>query len=292
MRHSQKPQAPGLPNSNAQAQSRKRIAARVIPWGGASGAPGPVPLAIVNKNAGAWVQQAPASDIINGNPLVREDNKPDGRKGREAAQTSRAPLHIPPGPFCVAKGNHSANDTRRQVCRYESILKGGDNMILPRLHYPTLLSVWSQLERQGVTYGYGVKAPRLDCEPKEIHSIDCSGLIRYVVYQSSVGRLVLPDGSQAQREYMEQSGAHKLARYEDVSFAVPGRVFLCFIKPWEKGCGAVGHTWIVTKWPQQSSPWTIESHGGAGCTSRPAFYPVLLHEAFSAFELPTFGPQG
>jgi len=159
-----------------------------------------------------------------------------------------------------------------------------------------LETVFSRLERGGVSYGYGVKAPSLSVDTSEIvqqGSIDCSGFSRYALYKASGGKLIIPDGSQMQREYFESSGLHQLGQYADVTQADPSRLFICFIKPGEHGCGDVGHVWLVRRanspdgnWKQEV-PHTLESHGGGGCTSRPWNYRTLLREWWNGFELPT-----
>lgn len=149
-----------------------------------------------------------------------------------------------------------------------------------------LETVFDRLQIRGVSYGLGAKAPSLDCDTSEIDRIDCSGWSRYGIAKATNQKLIIPDGSQNQREWCENSGLHRLGKYADVTYATPRRLFICFIKPDTNGCGPVGHVWFVSQLDGDSVPDTMESHGGVGINSRPWNTRVLKREAYSAFELP------
>jgi hypothetical protein len=172
---------------------------------------------------------------------------------------------------------------------------------LARLH-----ALFRGLEQQKVRYLLGGKAevgagnPRahqgLWSAPAAIDALDCSGAVRYLLFQASGGALLLPDGSQMQRAWCEehaQSGAlHQLAHYSDANrYGTARRLFLAFIVPHCHGCGPVGHVWLVARPDENAAAVTRESHGGVGIGSRRWDSPTLLHQVYSCYELPTL-PAG
>lgn len=155
------------------------------------------------------------------------------------------------------------------------------------VHIGLLNTIFNNEVNQGVDYEMGAKAPSLGVPTTSIHRIDCSGEVRYLDYRASDGKLILPDGSAIQHDWCEaqhQAGKlYKLTHYADVQYAKndASRLFICFIAPGAEGRGSAGHVWLV--WMGQ----TLESHGGAGCDSRPWNTPVLLNHCCAAYELPT-----
>ncbi len=151
----------------------------------------------------------------------------------------------------------------------------------------SLALVWARfdsLQRRGVPYGYGAKAPGLSCLPSAISTIDCSGAFRYLMYQGSKGQLITPDGSQMQREWAEKN-LREVPYGNAARYMTNRRLFVAFIKPFRNGCGNVGHVWLLAQ--RGGVAATIESHGGGGIDSRRWNYPVLAREVYSCFELPT-----
>ena len=166
----------------------------------------------------------------------------------------------------------------------------------------TLESDFAQLERLGARYNYGGKAMignRLakgselsGITPSMIiqsGSVDCSGYSRWALTRATKGKLIIPDGSQNQREWAEQN--LRKVNYRDAAFYMnPARLFIAFIKPNTNGCGAVGHVFFLSHFDDGNNgtmAGTLECHGGGGCTSRPWNYPTLLKEVYNCFELPT-----
>lgn len=147
---------------------------------------------------------------------------------------------------------------------------------------------FAQLERNGVTYGYGKKAPTLTCEPDKIHSIDCSGYSRWALARATAQKLIIPDGSQNQREWAERN--LREVKYADAArYMTQSRLFIAFIKPFTNGCGAVGHVWFLSHYNDgnnATTTGTLESHGGAGINSRNWNYRTLIREVYNCFELP------
>lgn len=139
-----------------------------------------------------------------------------------------------------------------------------------------------------VGYVLGAKAPSLDCDITKIKNIDCSGYVRLALYRATKGQMVLTDGSQNQREQMEQSGAHQVAKYSDIGqYCTESRLFVCFIKPFTNGCGSTGHIWLVHRPAMAKPPRTLESHYHTGINSRLWNYATLKKQFYSGFELPT-----
>lgn len=160
----------------------------------------------------------------------------------------------------------------------------------------SLLNLWSFFVSLGrVFYGLGSKAPekpffqnptaKLDTLTK----IDCSGFVRLAIYRATGGAWKIPDGSQNQRAYFEQlakEGKVREVNYWDAAHYInPHRLFICFIKPFENGCGSVGHVWLLVQ--KDGRPVTLESHGGYGVHSRPWDTEVLQHQVYSVYEVPT-----
>jgi hypothetical protein len=151
-----------------------------------------------------------------------------------------------------------------------------------------LESEFAQLERQGVRYHLGAKASWKSL-PSQITALDCSGYVYWGIARASHGALTLPHGSQNQRAYAEQNW-RQVDYIEAAHYMTERRLFAAFIKPFEHGCGDVGHVWLLSTFNDGNNSTfarTMESHGGAGIDSRNWNYPTLLNEVFSCFEIPT-----
>jgi len=112
-----------------------------------------------------------------------------------------------------------------------------------------LKSVRDQLLAGHISYQLGAKA-RLDALPTTIQHIDCSGFVRYLLYQASDRQLVMPDGSWKQREWCQKQ------RFEAVNYATAaecdGWLRIAFINPKPQ---RAGHVWLIR------NGLTLESHG-------------------------------
>jgi hypothetical protein len=167
-------------------------------------------------------------------------------------------------------------------------------MKLPPIDISMLERDFAQMQRRGVVYGYGSKAPSLACDLSRIKAIDCSGYARLALYRASGGALVIPDGSQMQRAFFEDAAREGLVRgvgYSDAArYMNDSRLFIAFIKPFTNGCGSVGHVWLLSKYDDGNNgtaAGTLESHGGGGINSRAWNNRTLLREVYSCFELGT-----
>ncbi len=162
-----------------------------------------------------------------------------------------------------------------------------------------LESDFAQLERLGSPYNYGGKArtDKHNCSLNAITpemivkdgGVDCSGYARWALARATSNRLIIPDGSQNQREWAERN--LRAVKYADAArYMNPARLFIAFIKPYTNHCGAVGHVWFLSCYDDGNNgtkAGTLESHGGGGCISRPWNYRTLIREVYSCFELPT-----
>src|ERR1022692_2895769 len=90
--------------------------------------------------------------------------------------------------------------------------------------------LYANIVANRAVYKYGMKPP-MGADSHTITGADCSALSRYLLFKASGGKLDIGDGSQNQRAWFEQSGAHQLASYSDVLQADPSRAFICFLKP-------------------------------------------------------------
>lgn len=150
---------------------------------------------------------------------------------------------------------------------------------------------FAQLERLGVSYGLGSKAPSaLLHDPKAplagFDTIDCSGYVRLALYRASGGGLLLPDGSQNQRAWAE-ANLRQVAYKDAAAYMTDTRLFIAFIKPFANNCGNVGHVFLLLSPDGDGKAETFESHGGAGIDSRDWNTRVLIREVYSCFELET-----
>lgn len=162
-------------------------------------------------------------------------------------------------------------------------------MKIPPVDLDILERDFAQLERQGVRYRLGGKAPSLSCDPPKIKSIDCSGYVRWALARATGGALKIPDGSQMQREWAEKN-LREVKYREAARYMTEKRLFIAFIRPGHNGCGAVGHVWLLSHYDDGDNDTfvgTLESHGGVGINSRPWWQRTLLREVYSCFELET-----
>jgi hypothetical protein len=158
-----------------------------------------------------------------------------------------------------------------------------------------LISLFNQLQRRGVRYVYGGKAGdkrvnprstgRLSTPPDTIDGLDCSGFTHYALYNAAGWDI--QDGSQNQLEWFQKEEFKTVDPYSDVNMGLGQKgLYIAFIKPYTKGCGPIGHVWLVYKQDDDAPADTLECHGGGGIDSRHWNQFTLSDEEFTAFELP------
>ena len=125
-----------------------------------------------------------------------------------------------------------------------------------------LLDTLHRMQAAGVRYGLGAKAPSLDDAPGTFPAVDCSGFVRYAVWQASQaqagGRVELPDGSVTQHELCRVT--FKPCDKADLGDD-DGVLRIAFLSPAQTSEG-IGHVMLVYRGR------TLESHGGHGPDSR------------------------
>jgi hypothetical protein len=140
-----------------------------------------------------------------------------------------------------------------------------------------LMSLCDQLMDGHIHYGFGAKAA-LGASPASIHAIDCSGFVRYLMYQATNGHLTMPDGSWIQQEWCDH---RKLKAVTYSSTAANDPILrIAFLPPTtHHHHHHAGHVWLIL------GGQTIESHGGAGPSRRPWNTPILLNNVQHCYEL-------
>jgi len=122
----------------------------------------------------------------------------------------------------------------------------------------TLTGLLLLCRQAGVGYGLGSKAPTLSAVPgRGFHAIDCSGFVRWALYQA--GHCILPDGSVNQHDWIKGNGF----KQSDVASGelLDGAVRIAFLSPVDGG--GVGHVVLI------HNGKTFESHGHYGPDRRP-----------------------
>jgi hypothetical protein len=146
-------------------------------------------------------------------------------------------------------------------------------MTLPTINAKALQAITHRMMILDMRYGLGSKIPLATpvekCRGKRI---DCSGMVRYLVYHSTDERLVIPDGSFNQKDWIA-------ARATRVSYEEAGRnpsdLFIAFISP--TAAHRIGHVWFLR------GGWTYESHGGVGPNSRHWNTNILKNEVSACY---------
>ena len=122
-----------------------------------------------------------------------------------------------------------------------------------------LVAIHKELDDPGNQYKLGGKWPlALDPDQAEGRRVDCSGYVRWLLYHASPEdkRLVIPDGSVVQRDWIEAQG-FKVSTV-DAGKRLDGYLRMAFLPPG----GGVGHVSLIL------DGRTLESWGGAGPDSR------------------------
>ncbi|MFA5376460.1 MAG: hypothetical protein WC455_12010 [Dehalococcoidia bacterium] len=125
-----------------------------------------------------------------------------------------------------------------------------------------------------VKYRLGSK-PNLYHLPPAFKTSDCSGFVRWLLFQASHETVKIAPGSWYQQEWCKAQGFKKVV-YKDVAGLMDSRLRIAFID----GVGSkVGHVWLVC------NSMTIECYGGHGCGRRAWDTPVLLNNVDATYVL-------
>ena len=121
-------------------------------------------------------------------------------------------------------------------------------------------------EKVPVTYSLGAKAD-LHAKVGSFHHIDCSGFVRWAIFQATGGITDIGDGSYNQMQKLKGLGVEQCSYHDAVTQANPKKLFLAVMTP-ETG-GGVGHVWAFTACgAPKGKSLTCESHGGKGVDRR------------------------
>lgn len=142
-----------------------------------------------------------------------------------------------------------------------------------RLNLYEIQKTHHALMRQRVKYEMGAKV-KLNAPVSSVKKIDCSGLVRYLVYRATNNKLTIPDGSWNQREWLMKQSANPdsfIQRFDsyDIVQTKPNGLYLCVLNPVGRKSG---HIWFV------NDGFTMESRGGVGPDERVWNVPVLRKE--------------
>lgn len=143
-----------------------------------------------------------------------------------------------------------------------------------KINIDLLHQVFDHMHLKPTPYVFGQKAPSLKCDSNDITGIDCSGFVRYAIARASSQKTILPDGSQAQWEWFRNQANNQVADYKTAA-KVKDKLFICFIKE----TSSPGHVWLMY------NGFTMESHGGAGVSSRSWDTPVLARNCCAVYQI-------
>ena len=135
-----------------------------------------------------------------------------------------------------------------------------------------LVSVVTNMRTAKVEYKLGAKAPSLKSLVSDIKQIDCSGFVRYAMYQATSGAVIMPDGSWNQDDWCRKQG-FAAVNYQKTAGTLDHRLRIAFMH------GGIGHVWFVL------DGQTIESRGHVGPSRRDWQTPILFNHACKCYLL-------
>ena len=159
-------------------------------------------------------------------------------------------------------------------------------MIKTQVNLQKLNSIFDKQVLQGIKYRLGGKAPSLNSSPPALESgIDCSGIVRLLLFQSTDGALKIPDGSWNQKDWCQEN--LEKVPYSRALSPEQNELFIAFITPRVNGAGKIGHVWLIAQRDGDKMGETMESYGGHGIGSRNANTGVLTRLVSACYRIPT-----
>lgn len=149
-----------------------------------------------------------------------------------------------------------------------------------------LFEIFHQLADGHVKYAVGedkktgklLGKAALNATPQSIKELDCSGFVRYLIYQATDGKTKMSDGSYYQRKWCEDRKL-TVQDYAKTAYRVDGKLRIAFLSP-NKPQRPYGHVWLLY------GGKTLESYSsGKGPGSRPWNTTILANNANACFIL-------
>jgi hypothetical protein len=132
--------------------------------------------------------------------------------------------------------------------------------MLYQVNHSTFMDLVEALMKDGhIKYKLGAK-PGLNTKPEDIKSSDCSGFVRYLLYNATNGHMNFGGGGGGtwwQNKWCVDQGLD-IVDYSTAANS-DSHLRVAFI---HGGGGKIGHVWLIL------NGLTIESHGGKGANRR------------------------
>ena len=127
-----------------------------------------------------------------------------------------------------------------------------------------------------VKYKLGAKAGLHATPGEDFTKIDCSGFVRWLLFQCGNGFAAIPDGSWNQWEWCKREGFKESTYDKNGAGLCDSRLRIAFIraKP-----GSSGHIWLII------NGQTIESYSPVGVKRRPWNYKTLKNNVAAVYVL-------
>jgi hypothetical protein len=147
-----------------------------------------------------------------------------------------------------------------------------------------LLDLHAKLDHATYSVGKDSKTGKLkgkasnSADPSKISALDCSGYVKYLLYNVSEGKISISGGSYYQYKWCKDSGFKKV-EYAKAAKKADNILRLGYFK--KKKGGKYGHVWLVL------NGQTLESHGKRGVNRRPWNTKVLMNNVTHFYEIAT-----
>ena len=118
----------------------------------------------------------------------------------------------------------------------------------------------------------------LGATPQSIKALDCSGFVRYLIYQATDGQTTMSDGSHYQRKWCEKQ-LLTVQEYGKTAYRADSKLRIAFLSA-DPPSQSYGHVWLIYNGK------TLESYSsGKGPGRRPWSTAVLANNVNACFVL-------